>query len=136
MRKFAIIVCAICTSVAMAQPSEQLLDAIEQVESGGRGANTPDGDGGKAIGPFQIHRAYWRDAVEFDRTIGGKYEDCRKPEYARRVVRAYLTRYGKGKSNESLARMHNGGCGILKRKETEAWHRTTQYWRKVKEAMQ
>lgn len=36
---------------------EQILDAIERVESSGRGKNTPDGDGGKAIGPFQIHLA-------------------------------------------------------------------------------
>ena len=26
---------------------------------------TPDGDGGRAIGPYQIHRVYWQDAVGF-----------------------------------------------------------------------
>lgn len=132
MRILAIVaVCAI-GATAVAQPSEALLDAIEMVESSGRGANTPDGDGGKAIGPFQIHRAYWKDAVEFDKSLGGTYEDCRDPAYARKVARAYLTRYGKGKSNEEMARIHNGGCGILKRKGTQAWNNTTEYWQRVK----
>ena len=127
--KIVTIVISMIASVALAQPSENLLDAIEQVESSGMGANTPDGDGGKAIGPFQIHRAYWRDAVEFDRTIGGKYEDCRKPEYARKVVRAYLSRYGKGKSAKELARIHNGGPKGHRKAST------LPYWEKVDEIL-
>ncbi len=43
----------------------QLLDAICQVESRGR-EDCADGDGGRSIGPFQISRSYWRDAVEFE----------------------------------------------------------------------
>jgi hypothetical protein len=127
--KILMIVVSLFASVALAQPSENLLDAIEQVESSGMGANTPDGDGGKAIGPFQIHRAYWKDAVEFDRTIGGKYEDCRKPEYARKVVRAYLSRYGKGKSAKELARIHNGGPKGHRKAST------LPYWEKVDEIL-
>ena len=127
--KIVTIVISLFASVALAQPSENLLDAIEQVESSGMGANTPDGDGGKAIGPFQIHKAYWRDAVEFDRTIGGKYEDCRKPEYARKVVRAYLSRYGKGKSAKELARIHNGGPKGHRKAST------LPYWEKVDEIL-
>lgn len=133
MRTIVMIACAICTGVAAAQPSERLLDAIRQVESGGR--EDLVGDGGRAIGPYQIHRAYWVDAVRADPSLGGKYEDCKREAYARRVVRAYLSHYGKGKTSEQLARMHNGGRGILKRVNSAAWHRTTQYWRKVKEAM-
>jgi len=127
--KILMIVVSLFASVALAQPSENLLDAIEQVESSGMGANTPDGDGGKAIGPFQIHRAYWKDAVEFDRTIGGKYEDCRKPEYARKIVRAYLSRYGKGKSAKELARIHNGGPKGHRKAST------LPYWEKVDEIL-
>src|SRR5690606_22841719 len=37
---------------------EEILYGIRQVESGGR-ENPPDGDDGLAIGPYQIHRAYW-----------------------------------------------------------------------------
>ena len=82
-------------------------DAIRQVESGGD--CTLVGDGGRAIGPYQIHREYWADAIAADKTLGGKYEDCRGEAYARRVVKAYLSRYGKGKSDAQMARIHNGG---------------------------
>lgn len=133
MRTIVMIACAICTGVAAAQPSERLLDAIRQVESGGR--EDLVGDGGRAIGPYQIHRAYWVDAVRADPSLGGKYEDCKREAYARRVVRAYLTHYGKGKTSEQLARMHNGGRAIFKRVGSAAWHRTTRYWVKVKGAM-
>lgn len=133
MNRLAIVMCAICASVASAQPSERLLNAIRQVESGGR--EDLVGDGGRAIGPYQIHRAYWVDAVRADPSLGGKYEDCKREAYARRVVRAYLTHHGKGKTSEQMARMHNGGCGILKRVGSAAWHRTTQYWNRVRKAM-
>lgn len=133
MRHLIIIVaCATCAAVATAQPSDRLLDAIRQVESGGKDLV---GDGGKAIGPYQIHREYWRDAVEHDPSIGGTYTDCHSETYSRRVVRAYLTRYGKGRTDEQMARIHNGGCGILKRVGSAAWVRTTRYWNRVKGAM-
>lgn len=108
---------------------ERLLDAIEQVESGGRGARTPDGDGGRAIGPFQIWEAYWIDAVEYDENLRCAYQDCRRPDMARRVVIAYLTRYDAWTSPEKAARVHNGGPrGHLKAT-------TLPYWERVKEAM-
>ncbi len=110
---------------AMAQPSERMLDAIKQVECSGV-ENPPDGDGGKAIGNFQIWYAYWVDAVQFDKTIGGTYQDCRKPEYARKVVRAYLTRYGgKNATAEVYSRIHNGGPKGHKKSAT------LKYWRKI-----
>ena len=73
----------------------------------------PDGDDGLSIGPFQICRAYWEDAVAFDPSIGGGYEDCRRRDYAARVVRAYMSRYvpeawARG-DLEVMARTHNGG---------------------------
>lgn len=37
------------------------------------------GDGGKAIGPFQIHQIYWNDASQYDPSLkdGGKtYQNC------------------------------------------------------------
>ncbi len=105
--------------------SDRLLDAIEQVESGGR-VNVV-GDNGKAIGPMQIHRVYWKDAVEHDPSIGGSYSDCRDPQYARKVVRAYMARYApKGASDEVLARIHNGGP---KGHRKDA---TVKYWVKVR----
>ena len=133
IRVIVMVACTALTISAPAQPSERLLDAIRQVESGGR--EDLVGDGGRAIGPYQIHRAYWTDAVRADPRLGGKYEDCKREAYARRVVRAYLSHYGKGKTSEQLARMHNGGRAIFKRVGSAAWHRTTRYWQKVKVAM-
>lgn len=112
---------------AIAQ-SDRLLDAIEQVESGGK-VNAV-GDNGRAIGPMQIHRVYWQDAVEHDPSIGGSYSDCRDPQYARRIVRAYMDRYApRGASDETLARIHNGGP---KGHRKDA---TIKYWVKVRKRL-
>jgi len=110
----------------------RILQAIQQVETGGcKDPSNAVGDGGKAIGAFQIHRAYWQDAVEFDKSIGGVYADCKRVEYAQKIVRAYLTRYCKVWTDETVARIHNGGGSILKRQGTKAWAATTVYWNKV-----
>ena len=70
---------------------ERLLDAIWYVESGCR--NGPiKGDGGNALGPMQIWRAFWQDAVEFSGQ-GGKYEDVADIKYAKKTVRNYWKRY-------------------------------------------
>lgn len=108
----------------------RILDAIRQTETGGEAdpANAV-GDGGKAIGPFQIHKAYWQDAVAHDPSIGGTYQDCRDEAYARRIVLAYLSRYCTVWTDETVARIHNGG---------PKGHRkaaTLPYWRKVKAAL-
>lgn len=72
--------------------------------------NDPDavGDGGRAIGLYQIHLAYWKDGT---RLLGVKwpYGQAKDPCKAKEVVRAYLCHYGKGKSLLDMARIHNGG---------------------------
>lgn len=107
---------------------DNLLDAMYTVESN-RG-RVLVGDEGKAIGPYQIWRAYWQDAVEFDKTIGGKYEDCMNKAYAEKIVRAYWKRYApKGATIEQLARIHNGGPrGHLNAN-------TIKYWNKIKKEL-
>ena len=107
---------------------DNLLDAMYTVESN-RGKNLV-GDNGKAIGPYQIWKAYWQDAVEFDKTIGGEYEDCMNKAYAEKIVRAYWKRYApKGATIEQLARIHNGGPrGHLNTN-------TIKYWNKIKKEM-
>jgi hypothetical protein len=103
----------------------RIIPALVRVES--KGDPKAIGDGGRAIGLLQIHRCYWQDAVEFDKTLGGKYEDCFDPDYAKRVVRAYLRRYGTSDSTlEQLARIHNGGPDGHKESAT------LKYWKKVK----
>lgn len=117
-----------------------LLDAMYTVESS-RG-KTLVGDDGKAIGPYQIWQEYWQDAVEFDKTIGGSYKDCMDKAYSEKIIGAYWKRYApKDATLEQLARIHNGGCGILskehstKEKDRKAWDNTTKYWKKIVKEM-
>jgi len=107
-----------------------ILDAIEKVETGGqRDPANAIGDGGKALGPMQIHRVYWLDAVDHDPSLvanGETYDSVRDRAYARRVVMAYWSRYAKSWDSETLARIHNGG---------PKGHRkaaTLGYWAKVR----
>jgi hypothetical protein len=106
---------------------DEILAAIRSVETGGepRGGRDARGDGGRALGPYQIHRAYWLDAG-----VPGRYEDCRDERYARRVVLAYFERWCPTAlarcDAEVLARVHNGGPGG--RSKTS----TLPYWRRVK----
>lgn len=115
------------TVIAFAPPSfdtRPLLNAMYVVESS-CGKNLV-GDGGKAIGPYQIWEAYWRDAVQHDPSIGGVYADCMGKEYSERVIRAYWSRYApKGATAEQLARIHNGGPSGHKRSST------VKYWKKI-----
>ena len=107
-----------------------ILDAIEKVETGGqRDPANAIGDGGKALGPMQIHRVYWLDAVEHDPSLvanGETYDSVRDRAYARRVVMAYWNRYAKSWDAQTLARIHNGGPKGHVRKATLG------YWAKVK----
>ncbi len=91
---------------------DETLAAIRMVESGDDPSAV--GDGGRAIGCYQVWESYWKDAVEFS-GLGGNYRDCYKRDYADRVVREYMKRYctekrlGRKPTWEDIARMHNGG---------------------------
>jgi hypothetical protein len=109
---------------------DEVLAAVRAVESGGSpdGGRSARGDGGQALGPYQIHRAYWRDA-----RVPGRYEDCRDPAYARRVVEAYWRRWCPRAlaivDAEVLARVHNGGPQGHTKAGTRA------FWIKVERAL-
>lgn len=110
-------------------PREQILAAIRAVESGNRD-DVPDGDLGKAIGPYQIHEVYWRDAVVSDPQLGGVYQDCRRRAYAERVLAAYMRKWcadawQRGEA-EVIARVHNGGPGGADKASTLG------YWQRVR----
>ena len=113
--------------------SDALLNALCEVESGCDASAV--GDDGNAIGAYQIWEGYWKDAVEFDSSIGGVYEDCYDEKYAKKIVRAYMKRYaikkrlGREVTNEDRARIHNGGPNGWKKKATEG------YWENVKEKL-
>lgn len=109
---------------------DSILDAIRATESGGLedGGSAAAGDGGRAIGPFQIHRAYFLDAG-----VPGQYSDCRDGDSARRVVLAYWKRWCPDALErcdaEVLARVHNGGPHGARKASTLA------YWRKVEQQL-
>ena len=110
----------------------RVLQAIRIVESN----NTPSavGDGGNAIGVYQIWESYWKDATEFS-NLGGKYRDCFVPEYADRVVRCYMKRYatprrlGREATMQDISRIHNGGPNGYKKQAT------IKYWEKVEKIL-
>ena len=110
----------------------RVLRAIRIVESN----NTPSavGDGGNAIGVYQIWESYWKDATEFS-NLGGKYRDCFVPEYADRIVRCYMKRYatprrlGREATMQDIARIHNGGPNGYKKQAT------LKYWEKVEKIL-
>jgi hypothetical protein len=114
---------------------DDCLHAIHLVESGGKTSGVKPGDSSLAIGPFQIHKEYWKDALEYDRSIGGKYSDCNNYEYSLKVVKAYMNRYAskyiKEKNWEAVSRIHNAGPKMGTQSE-QATKNAQKYWEKVK----
>lgn len=107
------------------------LDALATVESNGK--DDAVGDGGNALGRYQVWQVYWSDAIEHCPEIGGRYKDVCGKAYAERIVVAYLMRYAPkavaAKDWETLARVHNGGPRGHKSKAT------LKYWHKVEKAL-
>jgi hypothetical protein len=109
---------------------DDFVRAIHLHESDGRLGQIL-GDGGRSYGPLQISYRAWRDAVQYDRSIGGKYTDCRNLEYSKRVMKAYLQRYDSkalaAGDWEACARLWNSG---------PAWRtkmgKTNEYWAAIK----
>lgn len=114
-------------ATAHAAPPESFWRALHHVETSGR-LGPIEGDNGAALGPLQIHRAYWQDSG-----VPGRYSDCADLAYSRRVVTAYLRRYARAAWDRAdvmaLARVHNGGPMGMKKRATLA------YGRKVVNAM-
>lgn len=127
----AVIVMPEVTPIEKGVDHGKFLDALWQVEASGQW-EPADGDGGNAIGPYQIWEAYWLDAVEFS-GLGGTYEDCRNKVYAEKVIKAYMMRYKRSAWEsgdwEIIARTHNGGPRGATKKATLG------YWAKVQKAM-
>lgn len=123
------LVLAIAQSVPRTQTLDQVLDAIEAVETSGRRGSRAIGDGGRSIGPFQIQREYWIDSG-----VPGRFEDCFDTEYARRVVKAYWLRWCpkalESVDCETLARIHNGGPKGMEKAST------LRFWKKVSAKLQ
>ena len=99
-----------------------LITALIIVESSGN--DLAIGDGGKAIGPLQIHKAVVTDV---NRITGSNYRhsEMTNRAQARAVCEVYLRHYGRGKTTEEQARIWNGGPTGDRKTATEG------YWRKV-----
>ena len=107
---------------------KDLLDAIEWIES--EGNLFAVGDGGKAVGAFQIHPIMVRDV---NRILGhDKYsqKDRWSKAKSREICTIYLNHYCKNKSYEYMARSWNGGPTGWKKDSTE------KYWLKVQKRLE
>lgn len=107
----------------------KFLNALVAVESGGNDAAV--GDGGRALGAFQIWKPYFQDAQEFDKSLKlVDYQQVTNRNIAIKVVLAYFMRYEtkavKDLNFEILARLHNAGPGWRNKIP-----KTDLYWSKV-----
>ena len=105
--KLSLLILLLCTT-ASAADFAAFSRAVHLVESGGRTTGPIIGDGGRALGPLQIHRGCWQDS-----RVGGRYEDVADLAVATAVLRAYLTRYAPralaAEDWTTCARVWNGG---------------------------
>ena len=112
-----------------ASAHDELMQSICIVES--NCDSTAIGAAGE-IGPYQILKCYWKDAVEHDPNIGGVYSDCLDKDYSEKIMLAYWDRYctekrlGRKPTDEDRARIHNGGPNGYKKNST------IKYWKLVK----
>jgi hypothetical protein len=132
MKNKRLLVFAVCSVLLLGFSKKDtnntaLAKAIHQVESSGRTGRSIVGDNGKAIGPLQIHYENWKDAIDFDKSIGGKYLDCHDLNYSYKIFDAYMRRYASGKDAEYRARVWNGGPNGADKINTK------KYWAKVKQ---
>lgn len=133
---FYILLIAFAAKGAFSQPTnkelERLLDAIAKIESDNN--DLAVGDSGKAIGRYQIHKAYWLDGCKYLK-VSWPYKDAVDPVKARQIVRAYLLHYttvkrlGRQVTLEDFARNHNGGPNGYKKSSTK------KYWIKIKKVL-
>ena len=121
-----IIACLLALSVFAdklfgAEPSNDLLNAIAEVESGDEADAV--GDNGKAVGAYQIWKIYVDDVNRISKK-NYTYEDRKSKKKSREMVKIFLNHYGG--TTEEMARKHNGGPKGHKKKAT------LKYWRKIK----
>ncbi|MBC8481152.1 MAG: hypothetical protein H8D47_00605 [Planctomycetes bacterium] len=100
---------------------DELIEKIWFVESSGR-ISCPDGDGGSAGGPMQIHpdviddvNFYWGT----DYTYADRYDLAK----AKRIARLYIARWFEASREEIAARIYNGGPRGFEKESTEKYYR-------------
>jgi hypothetical protein len=124
MRIFLSILFVFLANISFSSPSETLIDALVHVES--KGNVHARGDNGRAIGILQIHKEVIDD-VNKAYGVAYKYVDRKNPIISREICRKYLVLHGGfGATNETYARIWNGGPNGHRRKSTRG------YWIRVK----
>ncbi len=112
-------------------------NAIRKVETGGKSNSGLGcvGDGGEALGPFQIHECAFKDAQEYSEELRKyRYDKCLDDyELSKKVLIAYVSQYNpKGNDDAGImARIWNGGPKGYKKSSTFGYlGRFLRYFRK------
>lgn len=131
--KYFILILIFCLSILNSNAAEiipldkKFVQVIGQIESNNN--DLAVGDNGKSISRYQIQKAAFIDAKEFDKTIKFNYESLTNKENALRVMTVYLNRYArqeiKNNDFEGLARCWNSGPNWKAKKK-----KTNNYWAK------
>lgn len=102
------------------------ITALIAVESNGN--DMAVGDGGRALGPLQIHRGV---VLDVNRLTGSRHrwEEMTNRAKARAVCQDYLEHYARGATAEQAARRWNGGP------RGDQKSATLGYWRKVEKQL-
>jgi len=102
-----------------------LLDALEQVESGGDIGAV--GDRGRALGPLQLHKSFWLDALQY---AGKKNEGEWKyidnvwsRSKSRQIVKWYWKKYKCKTRLEKVCAFHWGPKGAQYARKVEYYYR-------------
>ena len=103
---------------------DDLIEKIWYVESNGR-ANPPDGDGGQAAGPLQIHKAVVDDVNFHYRKYYFTYDDRYDIKKAKQIAKLYIKLWMERHKEEIAARIFNGGPRGWRKKSTDT------YWAKI-----
>ena len=84
----SILLASLVSSSCLASVSEKFLDSVAQIESSGR--LNCIGDGGKALGQFQLHRAAWEDAKKNNPSLGDYQTAAFDRDKSRQAARIYF----------------------------------------------
>lgn len=104
---------------------DKFIQILGQIESNNN--DLAVGDNGKSISRYQIQRAAYLDAKNYDKSITFSYNSLTNKANADKVVKAYISRYCKENDFESWARLWNSGPNWKNKK-----HLTEKYWSKFK----
>jgi len=129
VKKYIFLFC-FCPFLAHSSQFSKFLDVLGQVES----SNNPKAYNKKekALGIYQIRPQYFKDAQDFNPKLKNyTHKDCFNPLISAWVVKSYMRRWEpkalKENDFETLARLHNGGCGF-RNKTGQAKINLDKYW--------